>query len=49
MFYKNILGLDHYYCQGRAHTKETGKRNGTAISEKNRRFEEGNWNVARAH
>jgi hypothetical protein len=28
---------------GRGHTKETGNRNATAISEKNRRFQPGNW------
>jgi hypothetical protein len=28
---------------GPAHTKETGNRNATAISEKYRRFRTGNW------
>jgi hypothetical protein len=28
---------------GRGHTKETGNCNATSISEKNRRFQAGNW------
>jgi hypothetical protein len=32
-----------YVLLGRWHTKETGNRNATGISEKCRRFQAGNW------
>jgi hypothetical protein len=31
------------FMLSRGHTKESGKRNATAISEKCRRFQAGNW------
>jgi hypothetical protein len=38
---KNIEGC--WLAYGRGHTKETGNRNSTAVSEKYRRFQAGNW------